>query len=436
MRIKFFGAASEVGRSCIMVESEGAKILLDAGVKIGVTDMYPLISDAEFREIDAVLISHAHLDHSAYLPHIFSTEYKNLVYATKPTIELINILAADYLKISNPQNISKDALTRMQRHYKIVEYHKEFKIKGLEVRFVPAGHILGSAMIEIKDRDHKLIYTGDVNFRSTRLLDAAYTEYLNADLLITESTYGGEKDLFPSERTTLNSMTSSIKETLNLGGKIVIPSFGVGRAQEILFILDDYMRSGILQTVPIYTDGMVNKAMRIHRHNVIYCRDELQKRILLNDDDPFKSKNFVPVTTAQQRRGIIRGDEACIIVTTSGMVTGGPILKYLEGLAGSDRNKLIMVGFQAEGTKGRELADGAKRIKIGNRNVDVNIKVEQYRLSAHADRHQLLHFIGKIRNLKEIFIIHGEQVKSKELANALARKYRVRVPLPGEEFTV
>ncbi len=436
MRITFFGAASEIGRSCIMVESENAKILLDAGVKIGAQEEYPLIDDKELKSIDAVIVSHAHLDHSAYLPHLYTAGFQGRIYATKPTVELINILVSDYLKISNPSNVTREGFAKMQKHFEMVEYYKEFKIKDISLRLVPAGHILGSAMIEAHVGKKRLIYTGDVNLRTTKLLDAAYTEYLNAEVLITESTYAGEKDIFASEKTTLGALTASIKETLTKGGKVLVPSFGVGRAQEILFILDDYMRSGAFPTVQIYTDGMVNKAMRIHRHNVIYCRDELQKRILLNDDDPFKSKNFVQVEGIQERKKIMRSNESSIIVTTSGMLTGGPILKYLVQMGSDEKNKLILVGYQAEGTRGRELADGAKELEIDGRKVKINLKVEQYRLSAHADRAQLATLVGKIKNLQDIFIVHGEPSKSKEFADVLKNKYKVHLPKLMDSFTL
>lgn len=436
MQITFFGAASEIGRSCIMVESGSARILLDAGVKMGMGEEYPLIEDSELKKIDGIVISHAHLDHSAYLPHIYTAGYEGHIYATKPTVELVNILASDYLKISGPENVTKEGHARMQRHYRMVEYHKPFQIKDIEVRLVPAGHILGSAMIEVKAGKSKAIYTGDVNCRTTKLLDPAYTEYLNANALITESTYGGDKDTFPSEKATLGAMTSSIKETINKGGKVIIPSFGVGRAQEILFILDDYMRSGAFPTVPIYTDGMVNKAMRIHRHNVVSCRDELQKRILLNDDDPFKSKNFVPVEGVPARRKIMQSHESSIIVTTSGMLTGGPILKYLTRMAGDEKNKLILVGYQAEGTRGRQLADGAKKLEIDGKEVDIGLSVEQYRLSAHADRPQLMNLIGKVQNLEDLFIVHGEPSKSRELGEAMKSKYKVHIPELRNSFSV
>ncbi len=436
MKITFFGAASEVGRSCIMVESGSTRIMLDAGVKIGAHDEYPLIHDSELPSVDAVVVSHAHLDHSAYLPHLFSAGYGNFVYTTKPTFELINVLTSDYIKISNPKNVTKEGIEKMQKHFKVVEYNETFTVKDMKIRLVSAGHILGSAMVEVSDGHRKLLNTGDVNFRTTKLLDGAATENLSADVLIMESTYGADKDVFPAERNVISEMAMSIKETILGGGKVMMPSFGVGRAQEMLLIIDDYMRSGLLPTVPIYTDGMVNKAMRIHRHNVIYCRDELQKRILLNDDDPFKSKNFVPVLSIQQRKEIMHSPEPSIIVTTSGMLTGGPILKYVDRLAGDAKNKIIFVGYQAEGTKGRELIEGAKSIKIGNKSVSISMAVEKYHLSAHADRVQLMHFVSKIKGLKEIFIIHGDRRKSDELAKAIGKKHNVHIPEPLATFTV
>ncbi|MGC9129819.1 MAG: MBL fold metallo-hydrolase [Candidatus Micrarchaeia archaeon] len=434
MKLKFYGAAHEVGRSCILVESGNTRILLDCGVKLGEKEEYPIIGDEEFKSIDAIIVTHAHLDHVAYVPHVFSTGWKGFVYSTKPTFELSNVLISDYIRISNPSNITKEGLAKMQKSFKLVEYHKEFQIKDLKIKLIPAGHILGSALVEIGGEGKKLIYTGDINLRKTRLLDAAHIEHMHGDILITESTYGGDKDIFPSEREQLGKMMQSIKETIQKGGKVIIPSFAVGRAEEVLFVLDDYIRSGLLPKVPIYVDGMINKAMRIHRHNVIYCRDELQKRILMSEDDPFKSKNFHIIDTKKSRSRAINEDEAGIIVTTSGMMTGGPVMKYVEKLGGDERNKLILVGYQAEGTPGRRLADGEREIEINGRKIEIKMPVELYHLSAHADRPQLQKLVSNIVGLKKVFVVHGEENKSNEFAHYLSSRYEVHVPKLGEEF--
>ncbi len=436
MKIKFYGAASEVGRSCIFIESKEAKLLLDCGIKMAEPHEYPLIPDEVLASIDAIIISHAHLDHCGYLAHALSIGYAGPIYSTKPTYELVNILVNDYIKISNPENITKQGIAKLPKQFVLKEYHESFKIKDVEAKLLPAGHVLGSSMIEINANGKKLLYTGDANFRTTKLLDAGYSENLNENILITESTYGGDEDMFPSEKITLADMAASISNTIKNNAKVIIPSFGVGRAQEVVLILDDYMRSGLIPAVPIYMDGMVNKAMRIHRHNVIYCRDELQKRILMNDDDPFKSKNFVHVLSIKERKKVIQDKSPCIIVTTSGMLSGGPVLKYLEQLGHNETNKIIFVGYQAEGTRGRELLDGKRTILIGKKRVNITMKIEKYHLSAHADRQQLLHFISKINNLKYVFIVHGEKFKSEQLKNSISKKLNVIVPSILDEFSV
>ncbi len=436
MKIKFYGAASEVGRSCILIETKETKILLDCGVKVSEPPEFPLIPDEKLAELDAIIISHAHLDHCGYLAHALSVGFSGSIYATKPTFELVNILVNDYIKISNPDNVTKEGVAKLPKHFKLKEYREVFTIKDINAKFLEAGHVLGSAMIELEVRNERLLYTGDVNFRTTKLLDPGYSKDLSEVTLITESTYGGDDDMFPSEKTILSSMATSIAETLKSNSKVIIPSFGVGRAQEVVLILDDYIRSGVIPPVSIYMDGMVNKAMKIHRHNVIYCRDELQKRILMNDDDPFKSKNFVHVLTIKERKKVMKSTEPCIIVTTSGMLSGGPVLKYLENLGHISTNKLIFVGYQGEGTRGRQLLEGNRIITIGKKKVNIKMIIERYNLSAHADRQQLLHFISKINNLKNIFIVHGEKVKSEQLKASIGKKYNVVVPSLLDEFNV
>ncbi len=437
MKLKFFGAAREVGRSCIMVEGKNTRILLDAGVKIGEEEAeLPTLPDSMLKSIDAVVITHAHLDHCGYLPHLYSNGFNGLAYALKPTFELVNVIANDYLKISEPKNISKDWQAKMQRKAKVLEYHQEARIKDFAIKFVPAGHILGSAMVEVRLGDERILYTGDLNLRTTRLLDPAYTEYLKADTLITESTYGGDKDTFPAEKEVLSGLMKSIKTTLENEGKVVIPSFAVGRAQEVLFILDDYMRSGTLPKVPIFVDGMIGKANRIYRHNVIFCKDELQKRILMSEDDPFKSSNFSMVEDKADRSKVMRYQGAAIVVTTSGMLKGGPVIKYLEHMGSDALNKLILVGYQAVGTPGRDLLNGAKEISLEGKKIKMGLKVESFHLSAHADRPQLVRFVSKIQGLKRIFIVHGDEEKMKQLAAALGKHYKVTMPVLNEECTI
>ena len=422
LKVSFFGGAQEVGRSCILIETEKTKVLLDAGVKLGREIEMPDIDNEIFKSLDAIVLSHAHLDHIGYLPHIYSSGYRGFAYATKPTTELTNVLISDYMHISNPKDVTKEGLKQMMSKYKIIEYMEEFKINELTLKFIPAGHILGSAMIHINDGKNTLLYTGDINTAKTKLFDGTYLKDLHADTLIIESTYGGKDNVFDNEKNIVKDMMKSIKETINKNGKIIIPSFAAGRAQEVLLLLDDHINSGIIPKVPIYVDGMINKAMRIHRHNVIYCRKELQSRILMSDYDPFKSKNFYPVERKSTRNKIIKQDESCIIVTTSGMITGGPVLFYLSQLSNNNLNKIMMVGYQANGTRGRELQDGAKTMDINDSKIEIKMDVETYHLSAHADRRGLESVINKISGLKNVFIVHGEKSRSESLKEFVDKK--------------
>ncbi len=437
MEITFFGAAGEVGRSCIMVRSKDTKILLDAGVKFEEQGAeYPRITDSELQEIDGVIITHAHMDHSGYLPHIYTVGCKGKTYATKPTIELTNVLLNDYMRLSKPKNVTKEGLAKLNKSLTIKEFKEEFRIKDLTITLIPAGHILGAAIVKVSDGRHTLVYTGDINLSRTRLLSGADLKSLSADTLIIESTYGAQNDIFKPEHDTIRDFVASIRDTIKRGGKVVVPSFAVGRAQEVLFVIDDYMSSGAIPKVPIYIDGMIQKVMKIHRHNVIYCRKELQSRILMSDFDPFKSDNFSYIEKKSMRNTVVTSDDSSIVVTTSGMLSGGPIMYYLQKMANNPLNKLILVGYQGDGTLGRQLQDGAKKVNVDGKDVNVQMDVEMYHMSAHADRKQLETIPKKINGLKNVFIVHGEQTKSESLRDALKDHYNAVVPKPGEHFTL
>ncbi len=436
MRLTFLGGAEEVGRSCIEVESEKARILLDSGVKLEKDrNEYPEVSEKLAKSLDGIFISHAHLDHCCYLPHLFARGFTGKIYTTKPTMELLAVQIADYMRLSEPAEVKKEHLDRMSKSFKVIEFRKPFQFKDMLIEFIPAGHIVGSALISVKTKEKSLIYTGDINLVSSKLLDGADLKNISANTLITESTYGGKNDVFPNERDMARAMVNSIKQTVMAGGKVIIPSFAVQRGQEVLLFLDDFMNSGVLPKVPIYVDGSIGKVLRIHRHNVIYCRKEIQSKILMSDYDPFKSDNFVMVESKTMRNKIIEGD-ACIIVTTAGMLTGGPVVFYLKKLARDSLNKLILVGYQPEGTAGRMLIDGAREIDFHDERLRVQLSVELYHMSAHADRKQLETIPKKINGLKNIFIMHGEKEKAEALKEAFKNKYHVTVPKLGESFTI
>ncbi len=426
LEIGFYGAAQEVGRSCFILEKGKKSLTLDCGIKLGEKVEYPQIPEEKIKRMKEVFVSHAHLDHSGYLPHLYSDGHKPRVVATKPTRDMMGVLLSDYRRIQKDPTFSEKDVQEVLKNTKMVEYKKN---KGqFNYTLFPAGHILGSAMIRVEEKGG-ILYTGDVCIRNTRVLDGCKVG-IKAKTLIIESTYGGKNNLLPSIKDEANKMARLINERIKMGGFVLIPAFAVGRAQEILLLLDDYMQSGMITKVPIYVDGMINKVLRIHRHNAIYASEEIQKRILMSEYDPFKSPNFKKPQT-KDRSDVL--NEPCIIVSTSGMISGGPVLNYLEKLSEDPKNLLLFAGYQAEGTRGRRILEGAKEVEIGEKKIKINMEIEKIRISGHADHNDLLRIIQNVKGLEKIFFVHGE---NKELEEELGKKYEIIFPKIGEDFVI
>ena len=270
-----------------------------------------------------------------------------------------------------------------------------------------------------------------MNNRASRLLDACH-QGLHAETLIMESTYGAKADIHRPLKEVTKELIDSIETAIISGGSVLIPSFAVGRAQEVLFILEQHMTSGALSPVPIFVDGMIPKANRIYRQNLEFAKPEVRHRIL-HGQDPFKSKHFhVPKT--RTRSDVL--NQQAIIVSTSGMLTGGPAITYMKALA-HDRNSLLaFVGYQSEGTPGRKILDGAREVELDDQKVRINMTVKKFDLSAHCDQAGLVQLVRTTRGIKRVFLVHGETDKFSELKDALGKKYEIFVPRNGESFKV
>ncbi len=415
MKLTFLGGACEVGRTCMLLDD----LLMDCGIKLGEVTEYPDLEGVRARNIT---ISHAHLDHCGYLPFL---KFDARIITTKPTRDLMGILLSDYQRIR--KSFSAKDVEKVLRKTGIAEYEEEVNA-GFKVRFFPAGHILGSSITMAQKGDRRIVYSGDICMRKTRVLDPC-RKNIKADTLIVETTYGGRNDILPSYKESFNKMIEIINATIDNGGHVIIPSFAVGRAQEVLLALDDYMRSGALKPAKIYIDGMIGKAMKIYRHNAIYANDDIKRRILMSEDDPFKSPNFFR-SRSKERADVL--EEPCIIVTTSGMLSGGPVMFYLEKLGENPKNTMIFVGYQAEGTQGRKILNGEKKIRIGEKEIELRMKIESVRISGHADFNELLQFIKSFEGLKRVFLMHGEKT---DLVDYLS-EYDVIVPKNGESFEI
>ena len=431
MEVKCYGGADEVGRSAIGVRKNGQEVVLDYGVKIGEEEEYPTIDHVPRN----IIITHTHLDHAGYLPHLFRRKRSTKVHMTKPTRDLIQLMIADYMRVSDNTFNNSQVLSNLLSNCVPHDIGVPVKIGRIKFSLHHSGHILGSSAILIHNRKGNLLYTGDLNTRRSRIMDPA-EQGLPAKTLIIESTYGGNGDIIPPTKDAFKELRSIIERTVKRGGRVIIPSFAVGRAQEIILALDAFMRNGTLEPLPIYIDGMIKKALRIYRHNVIYARKELQRSILVNDVDPFNS-NFVYIPRRMDRLDAI--EEGSIIITTSGMLKGGPVVTYLKHMAQDKRNTLVFVGYQAPGTPGRLILDGHRSILLDDEEVDINMEIKSIKLSAHADQKGLFEYVKSIKGLETVFIVHGESRKRMEFKELLDDKLphlQVILPKLNEEFEI
>lgn len=441
MKLSFFGAAGEVGRNCILVQEKHFSFLLDCGISLGkelARDRFPQISLKQASELKAIIVSHAHLDHSGFVPFLVKKGFKGKIYCTKTTRDLMHLLLSDAAKIGKEERnaiYSTEDVENTMKLVQAIEYEKEIELeKGLKFKFLNAGHIPGSAMVLLEFEKKKLLYTADFNSRESNLLPPASFPK-KADIIIMESTYGSKKDQLPSIKHAGKELADVIKGTLQQGGQVLIPVFAVGRGQEIMLSLENYIRSKYLPEISIFLDGMVARANRICRHNVIYLKPEIPNRILLADDDPFKSP-YLKVPKTRGKEDVLATNDA-VILATSGMMTAGPVLTYLKKMTHKPENCIVIAGFQAIGTKGRELLEGAKEIEVNGKRIRIKCRIERVSFSAHADYNGL---VNSVRNLsaRKIFIIHGEEKKMKELEEGLKKhcKARVLIPKIKEHFII
>ncbi len=452
--IKTLGAFQQVGRSCVLVETAESKVLLDCGIHPGSRnpwDAYPRLDWADISpgEIDAIVVSHAHLDHQGFVPAMYKYGYDGPVYCTEPTLPLMTMLQNDFVKIAQIEGgrliyDQKDIRDEIQ-HTITLPYGMVTDISpDIKLVFNNAGHILGSATVHlhIGEGAHNIVYTGDYKYGRTQLFDSATWNYPRVETLITESTYGAKEDIMPVREEVEMNFVNAINGTLRNGGKVLIPIPAVGRAQEILLVIDQYMKNKVLVEAPVFTEGMISEATAIHVSYADYLSRELRAKILEEGVNPFKSEYFTEVEHPSDREEAYREGPA-IIMATSGMLEGGPVLDYFEHLAPSERNKIIFVSYQVQGTIGRRVLDGGSQASLMGQDgkikiVDVRASVQKVDgFSGHSDYNQIIRFVGKVRpKLQLVLVNHGEKRKTENLAYAIQRIYRVPAIHPAVQEAI
>ncbi|MEM3736822.1 MAG: beta-CASP ribonuclease aCPSF1 [Candidatus Bathyarchaeia archaeon] len=448
------GGFQQVGRSSILLRTKESNILIDAGINPATSDpaeCFPRLDANEFNleDLDAVIISHSHLDHCGLLPLLYKYEYDGPVYCSEPTLSLMTLLQLDYLDVLSKEgaplpydhkNVREVVLHAIPVNYGVVTD----VAPDVRLTLHNAGHTLGSSILHLHVGEgvHNIVYTGDFKFMQTTLLEASTVAFPRVETLVMESTYGLPQDVMPSRANVEQKLASVVNETLSRGGKVLIPVLAVGRAQEIMLVLDEHMRKGLIKEVPIFIEGMINEVTAIHTAYPEYLSKELQSKILYEDLNPFQSDYFVPIKNPEARQEIVEGSP-CIILATSGMLEGGPALEYLKHLASDEKNTLVLVSYQFEGTLGRRIQSGAREISLVNANgkveaLNVKMHVEFIEgFSGHSDRNQLIAYLKKMTpKPQRVIVCHGEKSKCLSLASAIRGLFKVNAVAPSNLETI
>ena len=443
------GGFAQVGRSCMLLTTPDSKVLIDCGVNPGArtpSEAYPRLDWANISldELDAIVIGHAHLDHTGFLPVLTKYGYRGPIYCTEPTLPMMNLIQLDAIKVAGaqgrtPMYAERDVHQIMKQTIGL-SYGTVTDISpDIKLVLANAGHILGSASchFHIGNGDHNFVYSGDIKYGKSMLLESADTRFPRVETLLVESTYGAKEDIQPTREEVEGAFIKSVNEILKDGGKVLIPIPAVGRAQELMMVIDKYMKSGQLIESPVFMEGMIQEATAIHEAHPEYLERSLKQKILETDDNPFDSEYFTNIEHADGRDEPLREDTPCIVIATSGMLEGGPVLEYFRNFAPNPKNKILFVSYQVNGTLGRRVMDGARQVTIMGREgkvevVTINCGTEKLEgFSGHSDYNQLMSYVQRLRpKLRRVLVNHGERRKSQNLSSAINRMFRVTTHYP------
>jgi hypothetical protein len=442
VRVTTLGCCREVGRAAFLLSTPESRVLVDCGEKPDNSANIPYLYVPEIHplsQLDAVVLTHAHLDHCALVPLLFKYGYDGPVYSTPPTRDLSAMLQLDYLDVVSKEDrkipYSSNEVKSYIKHSITLNYGSVTDIApDIKLTFHNAGHILGSAIthFHVGDGLYNIAFTGDFNYSKSRLFNPATNQFPRLEALFMESTYGGSGDFQPARADAEDKLYETVNAVISRGGKVIIPAFAVGRSQEVMLALEEGIRREKIPRVKIYLDGMIREATAIHTTYPEYLNSELRTQIFKEGLNPFLADCFAPVDSPDLRERIMSGDP-CVIITTSGMLNGGPIMEYLGNLASDERNALVFVGYQAEGTLGRRIQKGWREVPIGRRGtIAINLEIVTIDgFSGHSDRRQLVNFIGHIQPKPEkIFTIHGDENKTIDLASSLYKRYHIETHSP------
>lgn len=453
VRVTALGGCREVGRSCFLLSTPETKVLIDCGVNVGSDENgtpYLYIPEVTpISQLDAVVLTHAHLDHSGLIPLLYKYGYEGPVYCTPPTRDLMALLQLDFIDVAAKEGKTIPYPSTMIRetlkHTITLDYGGVTDIApDMKLTMHNAGHILGSSIVHfhIGDGLYNIAFTGDYKYEKTRLFDPAVNNFPRIETIITESTYGGSRDMQPSRKEAEAQLKRIVQETVARGGTVLIPAFAVGRSQEVMLVLEEAIRKGEIDKVPVYLDGMIWEATAIHTTYPEYLNSDLRTMIFHKGMNPFLADCFEQVDSQKKRQELLTNRVPGVVLATSGMLNGGPIMEYLRAYGPDERNSLVFVGYQAEGTMGRRLQKGWNEIPVHQNGksdvITVNLQVQTVDgFSGHSDRKQLMDYIKKMKPRPEhVLTEHGDEKSCLDLASSIYRKFRVETRAPSNLETI
>ena len=457
VRVTALGSYREVGRAMHLVTTNESKILVDCGAKptTNRSEVQPFFAAPEMLpldNLDAVVITHAHIDHIGMLPVLFKYGYRGPVYCTPPTRDLMTLLQIDYIKVAkaegNEPPYSKADIQECIKHVVDINWGDKTDISpDIKMTMENAGHILGSSSVYMQigegKGEHKLLFSGDIKYEKSWLFDAATVRFPKVETLVIESTYGGPQDVQPTRQQASQELQDLIQDTLGRRGKIFCPVFAVGRSQEVMIAIDQLFKSGIVKPVTVWVDGMISEATAIHSSHPNFLNRDLRRQMLKGGmDNPFNSSWFKQVDSREQRDAILLDPNPCIVLATSGMMTGGPIVEYFKHWAPEPSATLCFVGYQASGTLGRRLQKGHAQVPLmdGGQTLMVDIRCNMVTIdgfSGHSDRNQLFDYVDALNPTpRKIICHHGDPQTCNAFRQGLREKFRVQTYAPANLETL
>jgi uncharacterized protein len=447
VRMTFLGGGRQVGRSCLLLQTPESRIILDCGIDPSQEDespdSYPFLDAPEFNidEIDAVILSHSHLDHSGLMPYLFKYGYRGPVYCTAPTRDVSALLQLDMIKIQRSEGkepiFASEDVKNFVLHAVCIPWDSVTDITpDVRLTFYNSGHILGSSIahLNIGNGFHNVVYTADMKYGRTNVLEPANTQFPRVETLIVESTYGGRTNVM-AEKEADEYMVKTIMETFERGGKVLMPVLGSGRAQEVMIITERLMREGRIPKAPVYIDGMLWDITAIHTAYPEFLNRNIRNLIFKKENNPFLSEIFKKIGSHKERKQVMLEEGPCLILATSGMLTGGPSVEYLKGLCEDKRHTLIFSCYQPKGSLGHRIREGEKEVQMVVDNkmkqFKINLQVHKVEITNHSDRRQLMNYIKRCNPTpRKVIVQHGESSRCLDLASSIHRQFKIESVVP------